>query len=76
MHVYIEPLKDGINTDTLKSLGRWHLVGHSRKGGYWYDLQTLATESEIKQVLRPIVPTETKVNVISWLGLAPIGWII
>lgn len=76
MHVYIEPLRDGIDTDTLKSLGRWHLVGHSRKGGYWYDLQTLATESEIKQVLRPIVPTETTVSVISWLGLAPIGWII
>lgn len=76
MHVYIDPLKTEIDTDALKSLGRWQLVGHSRKGGYWYDLQTLASESEIKQVLRPVVPDDATVNVISWLGLAPIGWFI
>ncbi|MFC6200296.1 hypothetical protein ACFP1L_00130 [Lactiplantibacillus nangangensis] len=76
MHVYISPLKAEIDTEALKSLGRWHLVGHSRKGVYWYDLETLASESEIKQVLQPIVPAGTTVNVLSWLGLAPLGWFI
>ncbi|BDZ29672.1 hypothetical protein RA086_00675 [Lactiplantibacillus sp. WILCCON 0030] len=76
MHVFLEPLKTDLDTDALKSLGRWHLVGRSHKGMCWYDLQTLASESEIKQVLRPVVPTETTVNVMSWLGLAPLGWII
>lgn len=76
MHVYIEPLTAELDTEALKSLGRWRLVGHSRKGGYLYDLQTLASESEIKQVLRPVVLNEATVNVVSWLGLAPIGWFI
>ena len=76
MHVYIDPLQTDLDTDALKSLGRWRLVGHSRKGAYWYDLQTLASESEIKQVVKPLIPAEAKVAVISWLGLAPLGWII
>jgi len=76
MHVFIDPLTTDLDTEALKSLGRWQLVGHSRKGAYWYDLQTLASESEIKQVLHPVVPTDATVNVMSWLGMAPIGWFL
>lgn len=76
MHVYIEPLPAELDTEALKSVGRWRLVGHTRKNGYSYELQTLASESEIKQVLRPVVPSEATVYVVSWLGLAPIGWFI
>ncbi|WP_164906299.1 hypothetical protein [Lactiplantibacillus plantarum] len=78
MHVFVSALTADLDTEepALKSLGRWTLVGHSKKGQYWYDLQTLANAAEIKQTLRPFVATDTNVNVLSWLGLAPLGWFV
>nr|WP_236039296.1 hypothetical protein [Lactiplantibacillus plantarum] len=78
MHVFVSALTADLDTEkpALKSLGRWTLVGHSKKGQYWYDLQTLANATEIKQTLRPFVATDTNVNVLSWLGLAPLGWFV
>lgn len=78
MHVFVSALTADLDTEkpALKSLGRWALVGHSKKGQYWYDLQTLANATEIKQTLRPFVATDTNVNVLSWLGLAPLGWFV
>lgn len=78
MHVFVSALTADLDTEkpALKSLGRWTLVGHSKKGQYWYDLQTLANAAEIKQTLRPFVTTDTNVNVLSWLGLAPLGWFV
>lgn len=78
MHVFVKGLSAELDTEvpTLKSLGRWTLVGHSKQGLYWYDLQTLATTSEIKQALQPFVSTDTSVDVLSWLGLAPVGWFV
>lgn len=78
MHVFVSALTADLDTEkpALKSLGRWTLVGHSKKGQYWYDLQTLANAIEIKQTLRPFVATDTNVNVLSWLGLAPLGWFV
>ncbi|AYC72640.1 hypothetical protein Nizo1840_2749 [Lactiplantibacillus plantarum] len=78
MHVFVSALTADLDTEepALKSLGRWILVGHSKKGQYWYDLQTLASATEIKQTLRPFVATDTNVNVLSWLGLAPLGWFV
>ncbi|WP_318767376.1 hypothetical protein [Lactiplantibacillus carotarum] len=74
MHVFIDPLKADLDTAPLKDLGRWSLVGRGKHGTYWYDLQTLASESEIKASIKPYVAPTTQVNVISWLGLAPLGW--
>ncbi|WP_272524776.1 hypothetical protein [Lactiplantibacillus plantarum] len=78
MHVFVSALTADLDTEkpALKSLGRWTLVGHGKKGQYWYDLQTLANATEIKQTLRPFVATDTNVNVLSWLGLAPLGWFV
>ncbi|MCG0573448.1 hypothetical protein IMAU80824_00291 [Lactiplantibacillus plantarum] len=78
MHVFVSALTADLDTEepALKSLGRWTLVGHSKKGQYWYDLQTLANAAEIKQTLRPFIATDTNVNVLSWLGLAPLGWFV
>ena len=78
MHVFITTLTTELDVEdpALKSLGRWTLVGHSQQGLYWYDLQTLASESEIRTSLRPFVLTDAKVNVLSWLGLAPVGWFV
>ena len=65
-----------VESAALKSLGRWTLVGHSKKGQYGYDLQTLANEQEIKQSLQADIPATTTVSVFSWLGLAPVLWFV
>ncbi|RRK10888.1 hypothetical protein D1831_04845 [Lactiplantibacillus garii] len=74
MHVFVSPLTADLDTSALKSLGRWSLVNRTNKGAYWYDLQTLASEAEIKTSLKPYVEPDSKVSVVSWLGLAPLGW--
>jgi len=78
MHVFINQLTADLDIESadLKSLGRWTLVWHSKKGQYWYDLQTLANEQEIKQSLQVDIPTTATVNVFSWLGLAPVMWFV
>ncbi|WP_338209550.1 hypothetical protein [Lactiplantibacillus paraxiangfangensis] len=74
MHVFIDPLTTDLDTEALKSLGRWSLVNQTSKGAYWYDLQTLASASDIKASLKPYTTPTTHVSVVSWLGLAPLGW--
>lgn len=78
MHIFLTSMLTDLDTETptLASLGRWHLVGHSDKGEYWYDLQTLASEAEIAQSIKPCIPKTVQINVVSWLGLAPLGWFI
>lgn len=76
-HVFFEHLPADLNLDDpqLKSMGRWQLVGHDQKGTYWYDLQTLSSLDEIKQTLQAVVGPDVKVNVLSFLGLGPIGYL-
>jgi len=63
-----------LETEKIDSIGTWQLVGHDKKGFYWYDVRTLASESEIRAAVKTIVPVETTVTVVGTLGLAPIGY--
>jgi len=74
-HVFFQDMPTELDLDKLKSLGRWRLVGQNHKGMYWYDLQTLASLAEIKQTVQAEVGPNVTVSVMSYLGLAPIGYI-
>ncbi|MFC6200297.1 hypothetical protein ACFP1L_00135 [Lactiplantibacillus nangangensis] len=73
MHVFLKPFLSDLDTDKLASLGHWHLVGHG-KNVYWYDLETLASDEEVRQSVKKIVPADVTVTVMTSLGLAPIGY--
>lgn len=76
MHVFLKNMSAELDLEKVAELGDWTLVGHDKKGFYWYDLHTLASTTEIKQTLQPVVGPDVDVTVMSWLGLAPIGFII
>jgi len=73
-HVFIKHLTTELETEKVASLGSWQLVGHDKKGFYWYDIRTLASDTEIQNAVKAIVPTEATVSVVGMLGLAPIGY--
>ncbi|AVK61736.1 hypothetical protein C5Z25_08070 [Lactobacillus sp. CBA3605] len=75
MHIFLKKMPADLDVEKLASLGDWMLVGNDKKGTYWYDLHTLASEAEIRAALKPVLPAGVTVNVMSWLGLAPIGFI-
>jgi len=72
MHVFVTNLSAPLDVDRVASLGAWRLVGHSKSGAYWYDLQTTATQAEIKQTIQPLVSAQAHINVMSYLGLWPL----
>jgi len=73
-HVFLKKLPAELETEKIDSIGTWQLVGHDKKGFYWYDVRTLASESEVRAAVKTIVPAETTVTVVGTLGLAPIGY--
>jgi len=75
MHVFLKHMPGDLDTEKLASLGAWDFVGKDHKGMYWYDLRTLASEAEIKQAVEAVVDTDVTVTIVSWLGLAPLGYI-
>lgn len=74
-HVFLKNMTGDLDLDQVKELGDWNLVGHDKKGTYWYDVQSLASIAEIKQTLQPIVGPNVQIAIMSNLGLAPIGYI-
>ncbi|RRK10889.1 DUF2812 domain-containing protein [Lactiplantibacillus garii] len=74
-HVFLKNMPSELDTDKVKSIGEWALVGHDKKGTYWYDVRSLASLAEIKQTLRPVVGNSVEISIVSYLGLAPIGYI-
>ncbi|MCT0162305.1 hypothetical protein [Lactiplantibacillus pentosus] len=78
MHVFVSPLAAELDVEVpeLKSLGRWTLVGHDKRGKYWYDVQTLASTAEIKQVIQSVTADQVHIDIFSWLRLAPVGWFV
>ncbi|WP_236684101.1 hypothetical protein [Lactiplantibacillus plantarum] len=64
-----------LDTEKVAGLVAWAYVGKDHHGMYWYDLKTLASAAEIKQSLQPIVGDSVSVSIVSWLGLAPIGFV-
>ncbi|BDZ29670.1 hypothetical protein RA086_00665 [Lactiplantibacillus sp. WILCCON 0030] len=74
-HVFLEHLPADLDLEKVASLGEWRLVGHDKKGSYWYDVQSLASEIEIRDAVMAIAPKGTTVKVVSFLGLAPIGYL-
>lgn len=72
MHVFLTNMSAPLDLDQVGSLGNWRLVGQSKKGAYWYDVQTNASQAEIKQVVQPVVGADVKVDVMSFLGLWPL----
>ncbi|MCT4456399.1 hypothetical protein N7X57_00785 [Lactiplantibacillus paraplantarum] len=75
MHVFLKNMSAELDTEKVTSLGAWVYVGQDHHGMYWYDLKTLASAMEIKQSLQPIVGDSVSISIVSWLGLAPIGFI-
>lgn len=73
-HVFLKHLTVELDTKKIDSLGTWQLVGHDKKGFYWYDVRSLASDIEIRDAVKAIVPAETTVSVVGALGLAPIGY--
>lgn len=73
-HVFLKHLAADLETEKIDSIGTWQLVGHDKKGFYWYDVRSLASDIEIRDAVKAIVPAETTVNVVGALGLAPIGY--
>ncbi|MFC6182392.1 hypothetical protein [Lactiplantibacillus daowaiensis] len=72
MHVFLRHMPTTPDLKAVADLGVWSFVGEDHKGTYWYDLRTPASVDEIKQALRPLVPPEAQINVMSWLGLWPL----
>ncbi|MDG6769458.1 hypothetical protein ACEWFP_11760 [Lactiplantibacillus plantarum] len=75
MHVFLKNMSTELDTEKVAGLGAWAYVGKDHHGMYWYDLKTLASAAEIKQSLQPIVGDSVSVSIVSWLGLAPIGFV-
>ncbi|AVK64302.1 hypothetical protein C5Z26_09330 [Lactobacillus sp. CBA3606] len=75
MHIFLKKMPADLDVEKVASLGDWMLVGNDKQGTYWYDLHTLASEAEIRTALKPVLPAGVTVYVMSWLGLAPIGFI-
>ena len=74
-HVFLNHMSHDLDLDKVKDIGEWTLVGHDQKGMYWYDVRSLASLAEIKKTLQPIVGDSVDISVMSYLGLAPIGYI-
>lgn len=71
MHVFLKPFLTDLDTDKLESLGHWHLVGHG-KNVYWYDVETEASDAEVRQSVQKVVPANVTVTVVTSHGFAPI----
>ncbi len=74
-HVFLKNMHSDLDLNKVKSIGEWQLVGHDKKGTYWYDVHTLASLAEIKQTLQPVVGDSVEISIMSFLGLAPIGYL-
>jgi len=75
MHVFLKNMVEDLDTEKVASLGAWSFVGKDHKGMSWYDVRTLASESEIKQTVQKVVGPDVTVTIVSWLGLAPLVYI-
>ena len=75
MHVFLKNMAAPLEIEKVASIGQWQYVGQDHRGMYWYDVRTLASASEIKQTLQPALSRSVTVSIVSWLGLAPIGYL-
>lgn len=72
--VTIENSQEEIDIKQFSYLGKWHLASHS-KNNYYYQLQTLCSETEIKSNLASVLGIDiNQIKMVSNLGLFPIGF--
>jgi len=67
-HIWFKHQADIPDTERWAELGKWQLTMHNQRGDYYFDLQTLLSEQEIKQTLAKMLSQQDFV-VMSWLGL-------
>lgn len=72
--VTIEDVQEDIDIKQFSYLGKWRLASHS-KNNYYYQLQTMCSETEIKSNISSVLGIEMRqVKMVSNLGLFPIGF--